>query len=87
MLMVKEIDYRSGDIVEAYLFRTEEGAKAKVKEIIEEDRKRNSEWYEELLTEEFDNSFEALVNWFWENGEMEETFYIDTVEFEEDKER
>jgi hypothetical protein len=86
MLVVKECDIY-GEVKTEYFFRTKEKAKEKVKEILKADQKRNPDCYEELLEwEEFNNDFEALVEWFWEDGGMDETFSIWEFEFEEDKE-
>jgi hypothetical protein len=85
MLVVKECDIY-GEVKTEYFFRTKEKAKEKVKEILKADQKRNPDCYEELLETEFDNDFEALVEWFWEDGGMDETFSVWEFEFEEDKE-
>jgi hypothetical protein len=85
MLVVKECD-TYGEVKTEYFFRTKRKAKEKVKEILKADQKRNPDCYEELLETEFDNDFEALVEWFWEDGGMDETFSVWEFEFEEDKE-
>ena len=84
MLVVKECD-TYGEVSKEYFFRTKEKAKEKVREILKADQKRNPDYYEEVLESDFNNDFEALVDWFWEDGGMDETFSIWEFEFEEDK--
>ena len=81
MFLVKEYDYRYRGVIGEYLFRTEEGARAKVKEILEADRELNSYCYEDIY------DFEEFVKCCFEDEELDEVFSVDKIEFEEDKER
>ena len=77
MFLVKEYDTRYGGVVGEYLYRTEQGAKAKVKEILEADRERNPECYEDIY------DFEEFVKCCFEDDGIDEVFRVDEIEFED----
>ena len=62
VVMESIVDFSDDMLEVAGVYKTEQEAKQKVKEVLEQDKKDNPDWYKEdsgYVLEEFDNGFEV----------------------------
>lgn len=65
------------EVVETYYCRTEEKARMILNRIIDEDFKKNEDCYED--------TFEEVCAFAWENYKLDDVVCVEEFEFEEDK--